>query len=261
MKIDIKNLHKRFGNVVVFDDLNLTITPGDITVIMGRSGSGKSVLLKHLTGLIKPDSGDILIDDKEITRLGERELYPVRMRFGMIFQNGGMLHSLNVGQNVALPLLEVRGVDRKKTMKRVSEVLNHVGLEGRESQPVTTLSGGQRKRVAIARALLQDADCLLLDEPTAGLDPPMSETVDDIIRQVNEETGATVIVVTHDLVSAFAIGKRLHLLHEGRIIASGTPDQFHNHTAPEVREFIARGTAIEASRSRAEVPRPQDLQE
>jgi phospholipid/cholesterol/gamma-HCH transport system ATP-binding protein len=244
MKIEIENLNKRFGDVVVFKNLNLTIEPGEITVIMGRSGSGKSVLLKHLTGLLQPDSGRILIDGKDITKLSERELYPIRMRFGMIFQNGGMLHSLSVGENVALPLIEVRGADTRKTLGRVREVLAHVGLEGREDQAVTTLSGGQRKRVAIARALLQDADCLLFDEPTAGLDPPMSQTVDEIIEQVNEETGATVIVVTHDLVSAFAIGKKLHLLHEGAVIASGTPDEFHATQNQHVQNFLARGAKV-----------------
>lgn len=240
MRIEIQDLHKSFGKLVVFAGLNLTIETGEVAVIMGRSGAGKSVLLKHLTGLVKPDKGRILIDGKDIVHLSEKDLYRVRMRFGMIFQNGGLLLSLNVRDNVALPLIEMRGNDEPKMYARIKEVLERVGLAGREDQPVTTLSGGQRKRVAIARALLQDADCFLFDEPTAGLDPPMSENVDEIIAQVNEETGATAIVVTHDLTTAFTIGKKLYLLHEGKIAEAGTPDEFRKSTHPVVKEFIGR---------------------
>lgn len=256
MLLEITDLHKSFDGKVIYDGLNLTLQPGELAVIMGRSGTGKSVLLKHLTGLLRPDSGSIKIDGKEITNLSEREMYPVRMRFGMIFQNAGMLQSLNVAENVALPLIEVRGCDYKDVMHRVSEVLERVGLEGRENQSVSTLSGGQRKRVAIARAMLQEADCYLFDEPTAGLDPPMSQTVDDIIEQVNRETGSTVIVVTHDLVSAFALGKVLHLLHDGKIVESGTPEEFRQSTHSQVRQFLSRGQCMEAGVSSAEVPRP-----
>ena len=240
MKIEIQDLYKSFGSLVVFAGLNLTIEDGEVAVIMGRSGAGKSVLLKHLTGLVKPDKGKILIDGKDIVNLTEAELYRVRMRFGMIFQNGGLLLSLNVRDNVALPLIEMRGNDEKKMYERIKEVLERVDLGGREDQPVTTLSGGQRKRVAIARALLQDADCFLFDEPTAGLDPPMSENVDEIIAQVNKETGATAVVVTHDLTSAFTIGKKLYLLNEGKIAASGTPAEFRKSDHPIVKEFIGR---------------------
>lgn len=240
MRLEIQDLHKSFGSLMVFDGLNLTIEPGEVAMIMGRSGAGKSVLLKHLTGLIRPDRGRILIDGKDIVHLSEKDLYRVRMRFGMIFQNGGLLLSLNVRENVALPLVEVRGTDMARMNSRISEVLERVGLAGREEQPVTTLSGGQRKRVAIARALLQDADCFLFDEPTAGLDPPMSENVDEIIAQVNRETGATALVVTHDLATAFGIGQRLYLLHEGRIAASGTPEDFRRSEHSIVREFISR---------------------
>ncbi len=244
MKIEIIDLHKSFGSLKIYNGLNLTIEQGDLVIIMGRSGEGKSVLLKHLVGLLKPDKGQILIDGKDITRLNEREMYGIRMRFGMVFQNGGMLQSLNVGENVALPELEVKGKDLKDVMRRVSEKLKMVGMEGKENQNVATLSGGQRKRVAIARGLLQEADCLLFDEPTAGLDPPISETIDEVIEKVNKETGATCIVVTHDLVSAFSIGKKLHLLHDHKIIMSGTADEFRETDNPVVKDFLARGRAI-----------------
>ncbi|MCC6546230.1 ATP-binding cassette domain-containing protein [Candidatus Sumerlaeota bacterium] len=262
MKIEIRDLHKSFGKLKVFTGLNLTIEAGEISVIMGRSGTGKSVLLKHLVGLIRPDQGEILIDGQNIVGLSERELYPIRIRFGMIFQNGGMLQSLNVADNVGLPLVELRGADRKEVAAKVSEKLTLVGLEGRETQAVTTLSGGQQKRVAIARALAQDAECLMFDEPTAGLDPPISATVDDVIEQVNRDTGATCIVVTHDLISAFTVGTKLHLLHEGKVAESGTPEEFQASRNPIVTEFLSRGVGIEKhrtlSRTNVKKPRAQD---
>ncbi len=244
MRIEIKGLKKSFGKLVVFDGLDLVVEQGEICIIMGRSGTGKSVLLKHLVGLLKPDAGTILIDGEDISALTEKELYPVRRRFGMIFQNGGMLQSLSVGENVGLPLLEVKGADSAEIKSKVAESLKRVGLEGREDQAVTTISGGQQKRVAIARALVQEAECMLFDEPTAGLDPPISQTVDDIVKEVNQESGCTMIVVTHDLVSAFGIGTRLHLLNEGRIAASGTPEELRKSDNPVVREFLARGMTV-----------------
>lgn len=242
MRIEIKDLHKSFPGLKVFAGLTLTIEPGEICVILGRSGQGKSVLLKHLVGLLRPDSGSILIDGNDIVPLRELELYPYRMRFGMIFQNGGLLQSLNVEENVALPLLEVRGRDRKATMAKVGEKLKSVDLEGKEGQSVSTLSGGQQKRVAIARALLQDADCLLFDEPTAGLDPVISKTVDEIIQQVNRETGATCIVVTHDLVSALGIATKIYLLDDGKLAFTGTPEELRQSDHPVVKLFLERGT-------------------
>jgi len=244
MRIEIKGLKKSFGKLVVFDGLDLVVEQGEICIIMGRSGTGKSVLLKHLVGLLKPDAGTILIDGEDISALTEKELYPVRRRFGMIFQNGGMLQSLSVGQHVGLPLLEVKGADSAEINSKVAESLKRVGLEGREDQAVTTISGGQQKRVAIARALVQEAECMLFDEPTAGLDPPISQTVDDIVKEVNQESGCTMIVVTHDLVSAFGIGTRMHLLNEGRIAASGTPEELRKSDNPVVREFLARGMTV-----------------
>jgi len=240
MKLEIRNLHKSFGETVVYDGLNMVVEAGERAVVLGRSGAGKSVMLKHLTGLISPDSGEIYIDGRNIAELAEQELYTVRMRFGMIFQNGGMLQSLSVAENVALPLIETKGCDYKQVMHKVSECLERVEMGGREQQSISTLSGGQKKRVAIARALVQEADCFLFDEPTAGLDPPMSETVDEIIRKVNEETGATVIVVTHDLVSAFCLGRKIFLLNDGRIIEEGSPEAFRRSQKPEVLEFLSR---------------------
>lgn len=244
MRIELKNIRKAFGDLVIYEDLNLTIEPDEITVILGRSGQGKSVMLKHIVGLLQPDAGEILVDGQNIVGLSEKKLYPIRIRIGMIFQGGGLLQSLTVGENVALPMIELKGANRRETMDKVREKLEMVGLPGKENQLVGTLSGGQQKRVAIARALLQDADCLLFDEPTAGLDPPISQTVDDIIKEVSEKTRCTIVIVTHDLTTAFGIGDRIHLMHAGSIAASGTPEEFRKLDNPVVKEFISRGATV-----------------
>ena len=240
MHIKIEDLHKSFGKTVVFKGLNLEIPAGQKAVIVGGSGSGKSVLLKHLVGLIKPDKGRVLIDGEDIVPLGERALNPFRQRFGMIFQTGGLLQSLTVGENVALAMTELTHRGKGDVRTTVTEKLGDVGLDGREDQMPGTLSGGQRKRAAIARALAMKTECFLFDEPTAGLDPPMAQTVDEIVLQVNRDIGATAIVVTHDLVSVFAIADVVHMLYEGEIIISATPDEFRASKDERVRHFLAR---------------------
>lgn len=255
MRLKIRNLAKSFGTLDVLKGADLDVAEGEIAVILGRSGVGKSVLLKLLTGLIPPDAGSIEIDGKEIVGLTEKELIPVRQRFGMIFQSAGLLASLSVGENVALGLLETTSMGLAEVQQTVREKLDLVELEGREDQDPSTLSGGQRKRVAIARALCMKSDCFLLDEPTAGLDPPMASTVDDIIQNINKSTGATCILVTHDLVSAFRLGHRIHLLHEGKFLFNGTPEEFRQHSDPNVREFIAREMALAAQMSGTDIPK------
>lgn len=240
MEIRLEKLTKRFGPNEVLKGVDLHIQPGQLAVIVGGSGSGKSVLLKHLVGLLRPDSGRVLIDGEDIVGRRERDMGPLRQRFGMIFQGGGMLQSLTVGQNVALPLVELCGFKPGDAMTMVREKLKIVGLEGRENQMPGTLSGGQRKRAAIARALCTKADCFLFDEPTAGLDPIMSENIDEVILETNRSTRATTIVVTHDLISVFTLAQRVFMLWEGHIIFDGTVDEFRNSTHPQVREFLAR---------------------
>jgi phospholipid/cholesterol/gamma-HCH transport system ATP-binding protein len=190
--------------------------------------------------LLKPDSGRILIDGEDIVPLGERRMLTLRRRFGMIFQGGGMLQSLTVGENVGLALRELDFSRKRDVEKRVSEVLVQVGLEGREDQSPATLSGGQRKRAAIARALTTEADCFLFDEPTAGLDPIMSDNIDRVVADVNEETKATTIVVTHDLISVFALAQRIYMLYDGEIIMAGTPEEFRSSKDKRVQEFLSR---------------------
>jgi len=240
MNISVRDLHLSFGPKKVLQGMNLDVKSGEICVILGGSGSGKSVSLKAILGLVKPDSGSIKIDDKEITGLSEKALNPIRRRFGVIFQSGGLLTSLTVAQNVGLGLSELTKDSPAEIARTVDEQLDTVGLKGRGDQDPSTLSGGQRKRAAIARALTMHSDCLLLDEPTAGLDPPTATTVDNIIQRVNKEKGATCILVTHDLVSAMRLGTTLHLLHEGKILVCGTPKDFRESTNPVVEEFLAR---------------------
>lgn len=240
MRIRIEDLHKSFDGTAVLRGVDLEVEPGGIHIIVGGSGAGKSVLLKHLVGLLKPDSGRVLIDGEDITGRSERDLIEMRQRFGMIFQSGGMLQSLTVGENVALALEEIQHLSKKDIRTLVDEKLAAVGLEGRADQAPSTLSGGQRKRAAIARALTTRADCLLFDEPTAGLDPPMAANVDELIREVNDSTGATVIVVTHDLISVFEIADAVSMIHEGRIIFTGATDELAASDDPRIRAFLER---------------------
>lgn len=240
MRIRVRDLHLSFGKLDVLKGVNLDIEPGEVAVILGRSGTGKSVLLKLLLGLYRPDAGTIEIDGTEITKLPESELFEIRRKFGVIFQSGGLLASLTVGENVGLGLMELTQESDGRILDIVKEKLALVNLAGREMQDPSTLSGGQRKRAAVARALTMKSDCLLLDEPTAGLDPPMAATVDEIVEQVNREQKVTCVLVTHDLVSAFALGTKLHLLHEGKVVESGTTEQFKASQHPVVREFLDR---------------------
>lgn len=240
MHIRVENLHKSFGKNHVLRGINVEIPAGQLCMIIGASGTGKSLLLKHLVGLMKPDSGRILIDEEDIVPLSERRMLPLRKRFGMIFQGGGLLQSMTVGENVGLGLLELNHRKDSEVRDIVREKLEVVGLEGRESQMPSTLSGGQLKRAAIARALCANAECLLFDEPTSGLDPIMADNIDEVIQSTNRDSGATTIVVTHDVASIFKIADMIHMMHEGAIIASGTPEEFRRNEDKRVQEFLAR---------------------
>lgn len=249
MHIVVDSIRKALGGRQVLDGISIEVPKGQTCMIVGGSGTGKSVLLKHLVGLMKPDEGRILIDGKDIVPLPESRLLDVRKRFGMIFQGGGLLESLTVGENVGLALSEVRHEKPERVRAIVAEKLALVGLEGREDQMPSTLSGGQVKRAAIARALTVDAECLLFDEPTAGLDPLMSDNIDDVIRDVNAKAGTTTIVVTHDLVSVFELADCVHFLQGGKARFSGTPDEFRASDDKAVREFLARESRAMARRS------------
>lgn len=240
MEILVKNLYKSFNHNKVLQGINLRIPASQITVIVGGSGSGKSVLLKHLTGLIRPDKGEIIVDGRDITALPEAALFPLRQRIAMIFQSGGLLASLSVGENVALGLVEHKLVPRRKIPNIVAEKLALVHLEGKQEEMPANLSGGMRKRVSIARALTLNPELILYDEPTAGLDPPMAETIDYLILELARELKVTTVVVTHDLISVFKLADTINMLHEGTIIESTTPKEFEHLPNPIVQEFIKR---------------------
>lgn len=241
--IEIINLNKGFGGKKVLDDLNLTINKGETTVIIGRSGCGKSVLLKHIVGLLKPDSGQVLIDGKDITRMNNRELNMLRMKMGMLFQGAALFDSMSIGENVAFSMIEQTNTPRNIIQERVRECLALVGLRGIESLKPAALSGGMRKRVGLARAICMQPEMMLYDEPTTGVDPIMGDAINDLIKELHDKLSVTSIAVTHDMKSAYKIASKIAMLYEGKIIIHGTPDEIENSNNPIVKQFIT-GAAI-----------------
>lgn len=236
--IRIQGLAKRLGRKQVLDGLDLEIPTGCTLVVLGQSGTGKSVLLKHIIGLMQPDAGTIEVDGTVVTGMDEHALDEVRKRFGMLFQGSALFDSLSVGENIALPLREHTDLDDAAIRARVAERLEWVGLPGIEDMKPASLSGGMRKRVGLARAIAMDPAYILYDEPTTGLDPIMSDTINRLIRSLQARIGVTSIVVTHDLHSAFAVGDRMAMLHAGRVVFSGTADETRTTTDARVRQFI-----------------------
>ena len=236
--IAIRGLKKHLGTKQVLDGVDLDINKGETVVILGRSGSGKSVLLKNIIGLMQPDAGRIEVDGQNVVGLKEKELNKVRIRFGLLFQGGALFDSMTVGENVGLPLREHTKMSAAEIEARVVERLEWVGLKSVEQMKPASLSGGMRKRVGLARAIAMDPAYMLYDEPTTGLDPIMSDVINRLIRSLQERIGVTSIVVTHDMNSAYHVGDRLALLNEGRIVFTGTPDEARNTRDPLVKQFI-----------------------
>lgn len=236
--IEIINLCKSFDEHKVLDNLNLTINTGETLVIIGRSGCGKSVLLKHIIGLLKPDFGQVIIDGVDITKLEGKELSEIRSQFGMLFQGAALFDSLTVKENVGFALIEHRKVNDKTISQRVTECLSLVGLKGIEDQKPSELSGGMKKRVGLARAICMNPKIILYDEPTTGVDPIMGDAVNDLIKDLHDKLQVTSIAVTHDMASAYKIATRLAMLYKGKIIENGTPEQIKNTANPIVRQFI-----------------------
>ncbi|MBI2876914.1 MAG: ABC transporter ATP-binding protein [Candidatus Tectomicrobia bacterium] len=236
--IEIIELHKSFGENHVLRGVNLEIPTGESMVIIGGSGTGKSILLKHIIGLMKPDSGTVRVDGKAIPDLKETELDEMRKRFGMLFQAGALFDSLTVKDNVAFPLREHTHLSEEEIEARVQEKLEIVGLAGTGDLMPAELSGGMRKRAALARAIVMDPEILLFDEPTTGLDPILSDAINDLIVEMNHRLKVTSVTITHDMPSAYKIADRLAMLYEGRIIEIGTPEEIQNTQNPIVRQFI-----------------------
>ena len=236
--IQLRGLKKRLGSRNVLDGVDLEIPTGKTVVIMGRSGTGKSVLLKHIIGLMKPDAGSIQVDGTELVGLKEGELNQVRIRFGLLFQGGALFDSMTVGENVGLPLREHTRMKPAEIAARVRERLEWVGLKDVEHVKPASLSGGMRKRVGLARAIAMDPAYILYDEPTTGLDPIMSDVINQLIRSMQTRMGVTGIVVTHDMNSAYHVGDILAMLHDGKVVFTGTPDEARNTSDPMVRQFI-----------------------
>ncbi len=236
--IQVQDLVQRIGGQEILRGLNLELFPGETLVLLGKSGGGKSVFLRHLIGLMRPLSGSIVFEGQEITTLRERELEPVRRKIGMLFQDGALFDSMNVFDNVAFPLRE-RGEKNPLAIRDlVAQSLAMVNMAGHDQKMPVNLSGGMRKRVALARAIISPPDVILYDEPTAGLDPIVSDSINRLIRRLQSQLHATSLVVTHDMVSCYHIADRVALLNEGRIHFLGTPAELRETRDPVVRDFV-----------------------
>lgn len=237
-KIRIQDLRKSFGPKVVLDGVNLDIAAGESLVIIGGSGTGKSVLLKHVIGLLRPDSGTIQVDGQAVETLGNREITEFRRKFGMSFQEGALFDSMTVWQNVAFPLQRLTKMSHREIDDRVKECLAMVRLEGVEEKLPSQLSGGMRRRVGFARSVSHSPEILLFDEPTTGLDPVTTALIDEVIIDLNDRLKTTTLTITHDMESAFRIGDRISMIHKGQIIATAPPQEFRNLEEPRVQQFI-----------------------
>lgn len=236
--IQLKDIYKSFGEQKVLDGVNLEIPEKKITVIIGQSGQGKSVLLKMLIGLMEPDEGFVLVDGVNPRSLDLQEKVEFTKRFGMLFQNAALFDSMNVVQNVAFPLIEHTSFKEDEIADRVAKILNDVGLPNILHKMPSELSGGMRKRVGLARALVLEPKIILYDEPTTGLDPILADSVDRLILETQERLGITTVVVSHDLQAVFKIADKVAMLHQGKIWEEGDPKQFQASKKPFVQEFI-----------------------
>ena len=237
--IQIIDLHKSFNGFKVLDGINLNMPQGQITVVIGKSGVGKSVLLKHIVGLLKPDGGKVLVDGQDITELRGRKLQEFKKRFAVLFQGGALFDSLNVFENIAFPLREKTRLSEAEIAQRVRLRLEQMHLTSEvETKFPAELSGGMKKRVALARAMIQEPEIIFFDEPVTGLDPPMTNTVFHLIAKTHKESGYTALIVSHDIPDVFQVAHQVAMLHRGRIVASGPPEECQTNPDPVVQSFI-----------------------
>ena len=236
--IEARNLKKSFGTQPVLDAVSFRIENGESVAIIGRSGCGKSVLLKHLIGLLQPDAGEVLIDRENIVPMNERQLLRVRRKFGMVFQGSALFDSMTVAENVAFGLRRHEHLTEADIARRVAHVLDVVDLPGTEDKNPAELSGGMRKRVGLARAIVYEPQIVLYDEPTTGLDPIVADSIDKLMMRVRDQLRVTTVVVTHDMRTARQVGNRVLMMHGRTIYASGKPDDFFASRDPVVRQFV-----------------------
>jgi phospholipid/cholesterol/gamma-HCH transport system ATP-binding protein len=236
--LEMRGIKKSFGDQVVLRGVDLDVRRGEILVLLGGSGGGKSVLMKHMVGLLQPDEGTVTLEGKVISDLSERELSWARKKVSMMFQSGALFDSMTVAENVAFPMQEAGVRDRDELSRRVSEALKIVHLEGQEDKMPATLSGGMRKRVALARAVVEEPCCVLYDEPHAGLDPVTGDSIDRLIRDLANEHGITNVVITHEMRSAFRIADRLVFMKDGLVYWEGTPDELKASKDPVLVNFV-----------------------
>ncbi len=236
--IEVIDLEKSFDGQKVLNGIDLTILDKELMAIIGKSGGGKSVLLKHLTGLIKPDKGSVLVDGVDIVRLRGRELDGIREKFGVVFQGGALFDSLTVYENVAFPLKEKVKIDRKELHERVLRALEDVELLGMGKKYPAEISGGMKRRVALARALITEPSIVFFDEPTTGLDPIILNSIHRLIMDTHKKYGFTGVIISHDIPEIFDVADRIAMLHNGVIVETGTPDEIKNSFNPIVRQFI-----------------------
>jgi phospholipid/cholesterol/gamma-HCH transport system ATP-binding protein len=238
--IDVQDLYKSFSGFAVLKGINLRMMEGTTTVVLGGSGSGKTVLMKHIMGLFKPDRGQVIVDGENVSTMGRQDLAVFRERMGMVFQSSALFDSMTVGDNVAFPIREHNpGLSEAEIMEKVKEKLAVVDLHDVEQKYPAELSGGMRKRVGLARAIIRDPKIVLYDEPTTGLDPITTESVDEMIIHARERLRVTSVVISHDIGSAFHIGDRVAVINEGRIVEEGTPAELRKTQEPFTRQFLA----------------------
>ncbi len=236
--IKVQNVHKSFGNQKVLNGIDVEIPENSITCIMGSSGTGKSVFLKLLIGLLRPDSGSIEIDDEEITQLSEHDLNDIRMKCGMLFQDAALFDDMNVYENLAFPLVEHTELPESEMKKRVSAKLADVGLKDVENKMPSELSGGMRKRVGLARALMLDPKIVLFDEPTTGLDPITTNQIGELILDTHQRYPVTFLIISHDLALTYKVADNVIMFDQGKVVEQGTPEEFKRSKQPFVRKFL-----------------------
>jgi phospholipid/cholesterol/gamma-HCH transport system ATP-binding protein len=237
--IDVQDLYKSFNGFEVLKGINLKMPEGTTTVVLGGSGSGKTVLMKHIMGLFKPDRGRVIVDGQDVTTMARQELSVFRERMGMVFQSAALFDSMSVGDNVAFPLREKGGFSDKEISEKVKDTLAVVDLHEVEKKFPAELSGGMRKRVGLARAIIRNPKIVLYDEPTTGLDPLTTESVDEMILNARERLHVTSVVISHDIGSAFHIADRIAVINEGRIVEEGTPQDVRKTQEPFTKQFLA----------------------